>query len=168
MLKTVLPGKAGRFDLEQKLGHVRLGLRIKSQQTTSGQLAKAQRVYSQQLNNSHKGNLQGRTGLTKTGSQSKSKDELLRRKGTVYKECLMAEIKGEWKRFLMKVKEESEKSGLKLSIQKTKIMVSGCITSWQMDGEAMETVTDFIFLGFKISVDADCSHHLQWFWRPPK
>ena len=61
----------------------------------------------------------------------------------------------------MKVKEESEKSGLKLSIQKTKIMVSGCITSRQMDGEAMETVTDFIFLGFKISVDADCSHEIK-------
>ena len=61
----------------------------------------------------------------------------------------------------MKVKEESEKSGLKLSIQKTKIMVSGPITSWQMDGEAMETVTDFIFLGFKISVDADCSHEIK-------
>ena len=70
----------------------------------------------------------------KTGSQSKSKDELLRGKGTVYKECLMAEIKGEWKRLLMKVKEESEKSGLKLNIQKTKIMASGPITSWQIDG----------------------------------
>ena len=73
----------------------------------------------------------------------------------------MAEIKGEWKRLLMKVKEESEKSGLKLNIQKTKIMASGPITSWQIDGEAMGTVTDFIFLGFKISVDADCSHEIK-------
>ena len=58
----------------------------------------------------------------------------------------------------MKVKEESEKAGLKLSIQKTKIMVSGPITSWQIDGEAMETVTDLIFLGSKITADGDCCH----------
>ena len=58
----------------------------------------------------------------------------------------------------MKVKEESEKAGLKLDIQKTKIMVSGSITSWQIDGETVETVTDFIFLGSKIAADGDCSH----------
>ena len=58
----------------------------------------------------------------------------------------------------MKVKEESEKVGLKLTIQKTKIMASGPITSWQIDGETMETVTDFIFLGSKITADGDCSH----------
>ena len=58
----------------------------------------------------------------------------------------------------MKVKEESEKAGLKLNIQKTKIMASGPITSWQIDGETMETVTDFIFLGSKITADGDCSH----------
>ena len=74
---------------------------------------------------------------------------------------LMAESKEELKSLLMKVKEESEKSGLKLSIQKTKIMVSGCITSWQMDGEAMETVTDFIFLDSKITADGDCSHEIK-------
>ena len=62
------------------------------------------------------------------------------------------------KSLLMKVKEESEKVGLKLNIQKTKIMASGPITSWQIDGETMETVTDFIFLGSRITVDSDCSH----------
>ena len=61
----------------------------------------------------------------------------------------------------MKVKEEREKAGLKLKIKKTKIMASGPITSWQIDGETMETVTDFIFLGFKISADGDCSHEIK-------
>ena len=61
----------------------------------------------------------------------------------------------------MKVKEESEKVGLKLDIQKTKIMASGPITSWQIDGETMETVTDFIFLGSKITADGDCSHDIK-------
>ena len=61
----------------------------------------------------------------------------------------------------MKVKEESEKVGLKLIIQKTKILASGPITSWQIDGETMETVTDFIFLGSKITADGDCSHEIQ-------
>ena len=64
----------------------------------------------------------------------------------------------ELKSLLMKVKEESEKAGLKLNIQKMKIMASGPITLWQIDGETMETVTDFIFLGSKITVDSDCSH----------
>ena len=62
---------------------------------------------------------------------------------------------------LMKVKEESEKAGLKLSIQKTKIMASGPITSWEIDGETMETVTDFIFLGSQITADGDCSHEIK-------
>ena len=70
---------------------------------------------------------------------------------------LMAESE-ELKSLLMKVKEESEKVGLKLNIQKTKIMVSGPITSWQIDGETMETVTDFIFWDSKITADGDCSH----------
>ena len=61
----------------------------------------------------------------------------------------------------MKVKEESKKAGLKLNIQKTKIMASGPITSWQIDGETMETVTDFIFLGSKITADGDCSHEIK-------
>ena len=73
----------------------------------------------------------------------------------------MAESKEEPKSLLMKVKEESEKVGLKLNIQKTKIMSSGLITSWQIDGETMETVTDFIFSGFKITADSDCSHEIK-------
>ena len=72
----------------------------------------------------------------------------------------MAECE-ELKRLLIKVKEESEKSGLKLNIQKTKIMASGRITSWEIDGETVETVTDFIFLGSKITADGDCSHEIK-------
>ena len=74
---------------------------------------------------------------------------------------LMAESKVELKSFLMKVKEESEKADLKLNIQKTKIMASGPINSLQIDGETMETVTDFIFLGSKITADGDCSHAIK-------
>ena len=73
----------------------------------------------------------------------------------------MAESEEELKSFLMKVKEESEKVGLKLNIQKTKIMASSPITSWQIDGETMETVRDFIFLGSKITADGDCSHEIK-------
>ena len=73
----------------------------------------------------------------------------------------MAESEGELKSLLMKVNEESEKVGLKLNIQKTKIMVSGPITPWQIDGETMETVTDFLFLGSKITADGDCSHEIK-------
>ena len=74
---------------------------------------------------------------------------------------VMAEREKELKRFLMKVKEESEKVGLKLNIQKTKIMASGPITSWQIDGQTMETVTDFIIWGSKITADGDCSHEIN-------
>ena len=73
----------------------------------------------------------------------------------------MAETKEELKSLLMKVKKESEKVGLKLNNQKTKIMASGPITSWQVDGEPMETVTDFILGGSKITVDGDCSHEIK-------
>ena len=73
----------------------------------------------------------------------------------------MAESEKELKSLLMKVKEESEKAGLKLSIPKMKIMASGSITSWQIDGETMETVTDFIFGGSKITADGDCSHEIK-------
>ena len=76
---------------------------------------------------------------------------------------LMTESKEELKSLLMKVKGESEKAGLKLSIQRTKIMTSSTITSWQTDGETMETVTDFIFLGSKITADGDCSHEIKRF-----
>ena len=74
---------------------------------------------------------------------------------------LMAESEEELKSLLMKVKEESEKVGLKLNIQKTKIMTSGPITSWQTDGETVETVSDFILGGFKITADGDCSHEIK-------
>ena len=73
----------------------------------------------------------------------------------------MAESKEELKSLFLKVKEESENAGLKFNIQKTKIMASGPITSWQIDGEKVETVTDFIFLGSKITADSDCSHEIQ-------
>ena len=74
---------------------------------------------------------------------------------------LMAESEEELKSLLMKVKEESKKVGLKLNIQKTKIMASGPITSWEIDGEIVETVSDFIFLGSKITADDDCSHEIK-------
>ena len=74
---------------------------------------------------------------------------------------LMAESEEELKSLLMKVKEESEKVGLKLNIQKMKIMASGSITSWQIDGETVETVSDFIFLHSKITADGDCSHEIK-------
>ena len=73
----------------------------------------------------------------------------------------MAESEEEIKSLLMKVKEESEKVGLKFNVQKTKIMASGPITSWQIDGETVETVTDFMFLGSKITADGDCSHEIK-------
>ena len=73
----------------------------------------------------------------------------------------MAESEEELKSLLIKVKEESEKVGLKLNMEKTKIMASGPITSWQIDGETVETVTDFIFLGSKIIADGDCSHEIK-------
>ena len=73
----------------------------------------------------------------------------------------MAESEEELKSLLMKVKEESEKAGLKLNIQKTKIMASGLITSWQIDGETMETVTDFILWGSKITANGDCHHEIK-------
>ena len=80
----------------------------------------------------------------------------------------MAESEEEPKSLLMKVKEESEKVGLKLNIQKMKIMASGPITSWQIDGETVETVSDFIFLGSKITADGDCSHEIKKMLTPWK
>ena len=74
---------------------------------------------------------------------------------------LMAEREEELKSLLMKVKEESEKAGLKLNIQKTKIIASDPITSWEIDGETVETVSDFIFLGSRITADGDCSHEIK-------
>ena len=80
---------------------------------------------------------------------------------------LMAESEEELKNHLMKVKEQSEKTGLKLNIQKMKIMASGPITSWQIDGKTLETVTDFIFLGSKITVDGDYSHEIKRYLLAP-
>ena len=77
---------------------------------------------------------------------------------------LIAESEEELKSLLMKVREESEKVGLKLNIQKTKIVASSPITSWQIDGETMETVTDFLFSGSKITADGDCSHEIKRFF----
>ena len=74
---------------------------------------------------------------------------------------LMTESEEELKRLLMNVKEESDEAGLKLNIKKTKIVASGPITSWQIDGETVETVSDFIFLGSKITADGDCSHEIK-------
>ena len=81
--------------------------------------------------------------------------------GLAWPPPLMAESEEELKSLLMKGKEESERVGLKLNIQKTKIMASGPITSWEIDGETMETVSDFIFLGSKITADGDCSHEIK-------
>ena len=81
--------------------------------------------------------------------------------GYAYDTTLMAESKEELKSLLMRVKQGNEKAGLKLNIQKTKIMAYGPITSWQMDEETMETVTDFVFLGSKITVSGDCSHEIK-------
>ena len=81
---------------------------------------------------------------------------------------LMAESEEELRSLFMKVKEESEKVSLKLNIQKTKIMASGPITSWEIDGETVETVSDFIFLGSKISADGDCSHEIKKMLTPWK
>ena len=114
--------------------------------------------------------LLGRKGMTNLDSVLKSRDITLSIKVCIVKAMVfpygsyvkMKEVNHkeglELKNCLMKVKEESEKAGLKLSIQKTKIMASVPITSWQIEGEKVETVKDFIFLGSKITVDSDCSH----------
>ena len=98
-------------------------------------------------------------GLPSMGSQSRTRlKRLSSSSSSNIFSALMAESEEELKSLLMKVKEESEKVGLKLNIQKTKIMASGPITSWEINGETVETVSDFIFLGSKITADGDCSH----------
>ena len=91
--------------------------------------------------------------------------KIARRNGNIFRYAdnttLMAECEEELKSLLMKVKEESEKVGLKLNVQKTRIMASGPITSWEIDGETVETVSDFIFGGSKITEDGDCSHEIK-------
>ena len=100
-------------------------------------------------------------GWMKHNLESRLPREISRTSDTADDTTFMAESEEELKSLLMKVKEESEKAGLKLNIQKTKIMASGPITSWQIDGETMETMRDFIFLGSKITADGDCSHEIK-------
>ena len=100
-------------------------------------------------------------GLDDTQAGVKIAGRNINNLGYAYDTTLMAESKKELKSLLMKVKEESEKVGLKLNVQKTKIMAPGPITSWQIDGEVVETMTDFIFGGSKITADGDCSHEFK-------
>ena len=101
------------------------------------------------------------SGLDETQSGIKITRRNINNLRYAYDTILMAKSKEELKSLLMKVKEESKKVGLKLNFQKTKIMASGPIISWQIDGETMETVTDFIFLGSRITTDGDCSHKIK-------
>ena len=101
------------------------------------------------------------TGLEETQAGIKIAGRNINNLRYVNDTTLMAESEEELKSLLMKVKEESEKVVLKLNIQKTKIMASGPITSWEIDGETVETVTDFTFLGSKITADGDCSHKIK-------
>ena len=101
------------------------------------------------------------TGLDKSQAEIKIAGRNINNLRYADNTTLLAESKEELKSLLMKVKEESEKAGLKLSIQETKIIASSSITSWQIDGETMKTVTDFIFLGSKITADGDCSHEIR-------
>ena len=101
------------------------------------------------------------TGLDEAQAGIKMAGRNINNQGYADDTTLIAEIEEELKNLLMKVKEESEKAGLNLNIQKTKIMVSGPIASWQIDGKTVETVTHFIFLGSKISADGDCSHEIK-------
>jgi len=100
-------------------------------------------------------------GLDETQAEIKIAGRNINNLRYAYDTTLKAESKGELNSLLMKVKGESGKVGLKLNIQKTKIMASGPVTSWQIDGETMETVTDFIFGGSKITADGDCSHEIK-------
>ena len=101
------------------------------------------------------------TGLDKAQARIKTAGRNINNLRYENDTTLMAESKEELKSLLMKVEEKSEKVGLKLNIQKTKIMASGPIPSWQIDGETMERVTGFIFLGSKITADGDCSHEIK-------
>ena len=100
-------------------------------------------------------------GLEETQAGIKTARRNINNLRYAYDNILMTESEDELKSLLMKVKEESEKVGLELNIQETKIMASGPITSWEIDGETVETVSDFIFLGSKITADGDCSHEIK-------
>ena len=101
------------------------------------------------------------TGLDEAQAGIKTAGRNINNPGYADDTTIMAESEEELKSLLMKVKEESEKVGLNLNIQKTKIMASGPITSWQIDGETVDTVTDCVFLGSKITADGDCSHEIK-------
>ena len=103
----------------------------------------------------------GNAGLDDSQARIKTAERNINNLRYADDSTLMAESEEELKSLLMKVKEKSEKAGLKLNIQKTKIMASCCVTSWQIDGEKKETVTDFIFLGSKIIVDSNCRHGIK-------
>ena len=118
-------------------------------------------ILSPCLFNLHAGYIMRNAGLDKAQARIKTADRNINNLRYADDTTLMAESEEGLKSLLMKVKEESEKIGLKLNIQKTKIMASGPITSWQIDEETMETVTDFIFLGSKVTADGDCSHEIK-------
>ena len=101
------------------------------------------------------------TGMDEAQAAIKTAERNINNLGYADDTTFMAESEEELKSLLIKMREESEKAGLKLNIQKTRIMASGRITSWKIDGEIMETVTDFIFLGSKITTDVDCSHEIK-------
>ena len=114
-------------------------------------------ILSPCLFNIYAGYFIGNTGLDEAQARIKIAGRNINNLRYADDTTLMAEREEELKSLLVKVKEESEKVGIKLNIQKTKIMASGSITSWEIDGETVETVTDFIFLGSKITADSDCS-----------
>ena len=118
-------------------------------------------ILSRCLFNLYAGYVMRNAGLEEAQAGTKIAGRNINNLRYAYDTTLMAESKEELKILLMKVKEESEKAGLKLNIQKTKIMASGPITSWQIAGETMETVTDFISLGSKITAGSDCSHEIK-------
>ena len=117
-------------------------------------------ILSSCLFNLHAEYIMGNAGLEEAQAEIKIARRNINNLRYADETTLMAESEEELKSHLMKVKEEREKVGLKLNIQKTKIMASGPITSWQIDGEIMETVRNFIFLGSKINADGDCSHEI--------
>ena len=135
-------------------------LELDTEQQTGSKLGKEniKAVYCQ---SAYITNIQSTYGLDKSQAGIKTARRNINNLRYAGNTTLMAESKEELKSLLMKVKEESEKVGLKLNIQKTKIMASGPITSWEIDGETVETVADFILLGSKITADGDCSHEIK-------
>ena len=113
------------------------------------------------LFNLHAEHIMQNAGLNEAQTRFKIAGRTINKLRYAEDNILMAESEVELRSLLMKVKEESEKASLNLNIQKTKIMASGPITSWQIDGKTMETVTDFIFCGSKITADGDCSHEIK-------